>query len=86
MKNLPTTFDLNSIKIDNDQHYDFKKGQDECIICGKPTNINEKTKWVHITNEFIAVERDYSGDDSQGCFPIGNSCCKKLPKNLIFLY
>jgi hypothetical protein len=86
MKNLPTTFDLNSIKIYSDQEYNFKKDQDECIICGKPTNINEKTKWVHITNEFFAVEIDYSGDDSQGCFPIGNSCCKKLPKNLIFQY
>jgi translation elongation factor EF-4 len=86
MENLTKTFDLDTIKVYPDQDYNFKKDQDACIVCGKPTNLNDKTKYVHITTDFIVVERNYLGDDSQGCYPIGNSCCKKLPKSLVFQY
>jgi len=84
MENLIKTFDLNTIKVYPKQDYNFKKDQDPCIVCGKPTNLNDKTKYVHITTDFIAVEENYLENDSQGFFPIGNSCCNKLPKNLVF--
>lgn len=56
---------------------------DTCFICGKRTK-TEKPKHVHYltSDELIA----YGGDieDSQGFFPIGSNCAKKLPKKFIF--
>lgn len=79
-------FDLTNIFVENDTEYKFKVDQEPCIICQRPMTITEKTKWIHMTTELEAVPQDYDGDDSQGCFPIGNDCCKKLPKHLIFVH
>lgn len=52
---------------------------DSCFICGKRIKNLEKAKMVHyLTNGNIV---SHSGDDienSQGFFPIGNDCAKKL--------
>jgi hypothetical protein len=85
MENL-LKIDLNPLFSQAENHYNFKEDQEPCIICERPVNINAKTKWIHMTTSLEAVERNYDQDDSQGCFPIGNDCCKKLPKNLVFEY
>jgi hypothetical protein len=79
-------FNLKNIFVENEKNYKFTKHQEPCIICEKPMNITEKTKWIHMTTSLEAVDRNYEGEDSQGCFPIGNDCCKKLPKYLVFQY
>lgn len=58
-------------------------GEEVCIICGKKVGKNPKR--VHyLTNGNIV---SYSGDDvvnSQGFFPIGNECAKKLTIQFVF--
>jgi hypothetical protein len=57
----------------------------------KPMKEGE-TKMVHMNTDWKAVhnsvdENDYkekTGADSQGCFNIGNSCAKKMPKGFVF--
>jgi len=55
----------------------FGEHSDTCFICGKRTNGD--TKMVHyLTNGNIV---SYYGDDiegSQGAFPVGKDCAKKL--------
>ena len=81
----------NSSKINLDQfiintgiEYNFKSSnQEPCIICQKPLNITEKTKYVHLLTSGEIINSD-DHIDSQGLFPIGNDCCKKFPKQFIF--
>lgn len=56
---------------------------DECEHCGKKLGANPL--FVHITTGGIIVPNDISetdlaliGEQSQGCFPIGQTCAKKL--------
>lgn len=54
-----------------------------CYICGKP--IKEVTKYVHYTTDGNIIS--YGGDDianSQGLFPVGNDCAKKLVISFVF--
>ena len=61
-----------------------------CLICGK--EVNNPTLWVHLLTEgnLTSEEGDDQGklkneeDESQGFFPIGSACAKKLPKEFIF--
>jgi hypothetical protein len=52
-----------------------------CFICGKRTQSKQLVHYL-VSDELIA----YGGDveDSQGFFPIGSNCAKKLPKKFIF--
>jgi hypothetical protein len=58
---------------------------DECFLCGRPV-VTSRCEYVHMstgnelihTSEVEALGRD--PDDSQGCFPIGSSCARKIPK------
>jgi len=67
---------------------------DSCICCGKRQN-DKKTeqKYVHMSESWLMVNTDKVNDDgsitghesnSQGFFPIGNTCSKKYPKEFIF--
>lgn len=57
----------------------------QCICCGKPMKEGEKLH-VHINTDWFAVHpsiptedfEKYTGAKSQGFFPIGNSCAKKM--------
>ena len=52
---------------------------DTCFICGKRIKNNDNAKSVHYTTNDTIVS--YMGDDleeSQGFFPVGNDCAKKL--------
>lgn len=55
---------------------------DTCFICGKRTKSKQLVHYL-TSGELVA----YGGDDikdSQGFFPIGSNCAKKLPKKFIF--
>jgi hypothetical protein len=57
----------------------------QCICCGKPMLKSEKL-YVHMNTNWVAVNptideskfKELTGAESQGCFPIGNSCAKKM--------
>ena len=67
----------------NEEKYGLSINQ--CICCGKPMKDGEKL-FVHINTAGSAVHPSISdtdcqkitGADSQGCFPIGNNCAKKM--------
>ena len=54
---------------------DTKKEEHWCFVCGKKLTTKPRY-WVHITNGNEFVPPDYDGEDSQGCFPVGNGCAK----------
>ena len=57
---------------------------DTCLICGKRT-LNKNPKYVHYTKNGTIIS--YAGDDlveSQGFFPVGKECAKKLVINFTF--
>ena len=72
----------------NDEKYGLHGNQ--CICCGKPMKDGE-TKMVHMNTNWMAMhnsikdekDADVNGYESQGYFPIGNSCAKKMPKEFI---
>lgn len=57
----------------------------ECICCGKPMKAGE-VPHVHMNESWLAVRPDITeencekltGNKSQGLFPIGNECAKKM--------
>lgn len=58
----------------------------QCICCGKIMKEGE-SKMVHMNTDWVAVNptvvteencKELTGADSQGWFPIGNSCAKKM--------
>ena len=67
-----------------DQHVDkFGYSSNTCEICGRRT---AEKLFVHMTNDgcLINVRDEEFVADSQGFFPIGSECAKKLPKEFIF--
>lgn len=54
-----------------------------CICCGK--EIKETKYWVHMLTNGNLVSSDEDFENSQGFFPIGNACKKKLPNNFYFI-
>ena len=62
----------------------------QCICCMKPMK-DEESKMVHMNTDWKAVEnsidedncKELTGAESQGSFPIGNSCAKKMPKGFV---
>lgn len=57
----------------------------ECICCGKPMAAGS-CQWVHMNEKWQAVNpllkedevEGVTGFRSQGCFPVGNECAKKM--------
>lgn len=76
-----TTIELESIrsaKYDNNIDI-YGDHSDTCFLCGKPT---AQKLWVHYTTDGELTSDD-NHPDSQGLFPIGSECAKKLPKSFI---
>jgi hypothetical protein len=73
--------DLEDIRVKEYQNNIDRLGEyaNTCFICGKLIKNMEKAKYVHyLTNGNII---SYGGDDvenSQGFFPVGSDCAKKL--------
>ena len=65
---------------------------EQCICCFKPMNTGPKlyvhmnTKWEAVNPNIVTDENceELTGYASQGCFPIGNDCAKKM-KGFVFL-
>lgn len=63
----------------------YGESDNSCFICGKRIKNMEKAAWVHYTTKHTIVS--YGGDDidcSQGFFPVGTDCKKKLQINFAF--
>lgn len=54
-----------------------------CFLCGKRT---AEKLFVHYTNmgELVNERDELMVPESQGFFPIGSECAKKLPKSFVF--
>lgn len=69
-----------------------KYGEDGCICCAKPMNEGESLYvhmnegWMAVNHEVVTEEncKELTGSNSQGCFPIGNTCAKKMGKEFTF--
>jgi hypothetical protein len=68
-----------------------KKGYTErCVCCNKPMKPEQVKFMVHMTTFWVAVDTDDTdivsdnGFQSQGFFPIGTECKKKMDKEFIF--
>lgn len=60
----------------------YGDSSETCLLCGKRT---AKNLYVHYTTDGYLVNVDESLiPNSQGLFPIGSECSKKLPKSFIF--
>ena len=67
-------------------------GENQCICCYKPLMADEFFM-VHMNEDWMAVRVDIHEDDcmektgakSQGWFPIGNSCAKKMNEKFVRL-
>ena len=65
---------------------------DSCFICNRPmkTSGTEKGSWVHLSWESGMImnieqsETDEGFEQSQGYFPVGSDCAKKIPKRFVF--
>jgi len=79
-----------SITHDADTHptYDPQRHTDQCWLCGRGLTARaaERGWWVHMTVDLTIApvdlpEQDWpAGVESQGWFPVGNECAKKIPK------
>lgn len=58
--------------------------ENQCCLCGK--KVGKNPSYVHyLTNGNITSEQDDSKiPNSQGCFPVGSECAKKLPAVFVF--
>lgn len=66
--------------------------RNQCICCMKPMKEGEAVRWVHMNEAWLAVNpklvteencKELTGAKSQGWFPIGNSCAKKMKRFVI---
>lgn len=90
------TFDYSQIRIDAEAYEKNRtrqsqinnKDRDDCFICGRPVN-SKVGRYVHLRIDGVLIPKDaeelpeYEGGMSQGCFPIGSECAKKLPKKYV---
>jgi len=89
MNTLTTELYESPMKERNEEKYGLLVEQ--CICCGKPMKEGPKL-YVHMNTGWEAVHPSVSekecealtGYESQGCFPIGNDCAKKM-KGFTFL-
>ncbi len=68
----------------------FGDHSNTCHVCGKRTASNQ---FIHITTDdfLVPIDLDEStielhGLESNGCFPVGSECAKKIDKNFIYKF
>lgn len=59
----------------------FALKSDSCQICGR--DIHSKSQWVHLSIFGAILPLDYEGNDSQGCWQVGDRCASKIEKGLL---
>ncbi len=86
------TFDLDAItptheqKERNRERTNWSNCDEECIVCGKGMRKDRKPQYVHMLTSGQLAERDYDGPGSQGCFPVGSECARKIPARFRFTF
>lgn len=89
-QNLPLVveIDLQSVRSEKYEDNTERLGDHEntCFICGKRIkDINDpKTKWVHYLTSGNIISTDEDVENSQGFFPVGSDCAKKLILSFTF--
>lgn len=49
-----------------------------CAICGKPIKDENNALYIHLLTNGNIVSSFEDFENSQGCFPVGSECAKKL--------
>lgn len=68
---------------DAESNYDSSKHDDHCLICSRGMTAKAvlKAVWVEMTTSRELISVDHVGEvDSQGMFPVGAECAKRIPK------
>lgn len=86
MTNLSLTKELYESPIRENNFEKYGHLSEQCICCGKPMKegeslmIHMNTNWLAVNPAIVTVENclELTGAESQGCFPIGNSCANKM--------
>jgi hypothetical protein len=74
--------DIISKNFEKNEKLKIQKGQQPCLVCGKPLWRDEATsKWLHMTTDGELSEIETSADTSQGWFLVGPDCYKKYLKH-----
>lgn len=55
-----------------------------CVICGKKIKDGSNSKMVQLLTNGNIISSDQYVDNSQGFFPVGSECTKKLIINFTF--
>lgn len=58
----------------NDNHVD------NCFFCNRPLTLKGVACFVEMTTSNMIVPVGRKVEDSQGCYPAGATCMKKVPK------
>jgi hypothetical protein len=63
-----------------EREFDGDKHVDQCFFCDRPLTLKGVKCFVEMTTSNLMVPVGLVVEDSQGCFPAGSTCCKKVPK------
>ena len=75
---------LFELQTEKAQNMDITTGN-YCVICGKKIKEGANTKMVHLLNNGnITSWGEGDIENSQGFFPVGSECVKKLSINFAF--
>lgn len=58
-------------------------GEDSCFLCGKPIT-GKRRFWIHLLTTY-RLTTESKHPQSQGLFPIGPSCKRKIPNQFIHI-
>ncbi len=75
---------LSEIQTEKAKNMDISLGN-YCVVCGRKIKEGSKSKMIHLLTNGNIVS--YDGSDvmeSQGFFPVGSECVKKLQINFAF--
>lgn len=78
--NIIIEIPLSDVRSEN-YHKNEKKcinGIEPCLVCGKPIKDINKAKHVQLLTNGNIVSTDQEFDNTQGFFPVGSDCAKKL--------
>jgi len=82
MKNLIETKELYESPSKEKNQQKYGDNENVCVCCNKPTNeeifVHMSTDWKAVPSNISEEELVKNGMESQGLFPIGKSCAKKM--------
>lgn len=85
------TFDLDSVRPSVEQmdrnrdRTNWSQCDDECLVCAKGMKRDRQPEHVHLlVSGHLTSDRDYEGEESQGWFPVGSECARKIPARFRF--